>query len=99
MGEDEKIARLEANVENLTVQMEDVKSEVKDIRRLTIAVEKIAVQTENTAQKVGTIDKRLETVENKPLDDVQYYRRLIVGSICTALIGTLLGYLIANLPL
>lgn len=99
MGEDERLARLEANVENLTVQMEDVKSEVKDIRRLTIAVEKIAIQTENTAQKVDTIDKRLGTVENKPLDDEQYFRRLIIGSVLTSVIGACLGYLIAFLSI
>ncbi len=83
----ERLAICEANDSNIFHQLNEIKSEVKDIRRLTSAVEKIAVQTKNSADKINSIDKRLDSVEKLPSDDLRYYRRFII----TTLIGAVLG--------
>lgn len=91
----ERIATLEANNATIFHQLDEIKSEVKDIRRLTVAVEKIAVQTESTAHKVDNIDARLDNVEQRPVADFTHYKRVVVGSICTGVIGVILGAIFA----
>jgi tetrahydromethanopterin S-methyltransferase subunit F len=91
----ERIATLEANNANIFHQLDDIKTDVKDIRRLTVAVEKIAVQTESTARKVDNIDIRLDNVEQRPAADFAHYKRVIIGSICTGVIGIIIGAVFA----
>ena len=91
----ERIATLEANNANIFHQLDEIKTDVKDIRRLTVAVEKIAVQTESTAHKVDNIDIRLDNVEQRPAADFTHYKRVIIGSICTGVIGVIIGAVFA----
>lgn len=91
----ERIAKLEADGKNIFHQLDEIKTEVRDIRKLTAAVEKIAVQTENTAKKVDNISERLECVEREPTNDFKYYKRLIIGTLSTGVIGIIVGALFA----
>ena len=91
----ERLAICEANDSNIFHQLTEIKSEVKDIRRLTTAVEKIAVQTKNTAEKIDTIDRRLDTVERTPAKNALHYKRLFFDCLLTGAVGALLGWIAA----
>ena len=87
----ERLAALEANDKNIFHQMNEVKREMKDTRQLTIAVKELAISTKATAEKVDNISDRLDTVEHAPVEDRKYYRRAVIGSILTGVVGTVLG--------
>ena len=93
----ERLAICEANDSNIFHQLTEIKSEVKDIRRLTSAVEKIAVQTKNTAEKIDNIDRRLDTVERMPADNMRHYKRVFFDCLLTGVVGAFLGWLAAFL--
>lgn len=87
----ERIAALEADIRNIFHQLDGLKESVGDLHRLTTAVEKLATQGASTAKAVDKIDKRLEVVERMPWDEARHYRRLIIGAICSGVIGALIG--------
>ncbi len=87
----ERLAKLEADGKNIFHQLDEIKNEVRDIRRLTSAVEKIAVKTDDTAQRVADISERLECVEQTPAEDFKYYKRSLLSSLATGIIGLILG--------
>ncbi len=87
----ERLAKLEADDKNIFHQLDEIKEEVRDIKKLTVAVEKIAIQTEHTAQKVAGISERLECVEQTPVEDFKYYKRSLLSSLATGIIGLILG--------
>ena len=91
----ERLAICEANDSNIFHQLTEIKTEVKDIRRLTTAVEKIAVQTKNTAEKIDGIDRRLDTVERMPTENMRHYKRVLFDCLLTGAVGAFLGWLAA----
>lgn len=87
----ERIAALEADIRNIFHQLDGLKESVGDLHRLTTAVEKLATQGASTAKAVEKIDRRLAVVERMPGEEAQHYRRLIIGAICSGIIGALIG--------
>lgn len=87
----ERLATLEANIRNIFHQLDELEENVGDLHRLTTAVEKLATQGASTAKAVDKIDKRLAVVERMPGEEAQHYRRLIIGAICSGIIGALIG--------
>ena len=77
----ERLATLEANIRNIFHQLDELKENVGDLHRLTTAVEKLATQGASTAK----------AVERMPGDEARHYRRLIIGAICSGVIGALIG--------
>ena len=91
MDLNERVASLEAQEKNVFHQLDEIKEDVKDIRRLTVAVEKIAEQTNTTAEQVHGINSRLDTLEHAPVADARHYKRIVISSIITGIVGVLLG--------
>lgn len=87
----ERMARAEADIKNLFHQTKELKNEVNDIHKLTTSVELIAKQTVDINKKVDGIDKRLDTVEKAPAEDLKHYKRAIISCIITGVISLILG--------
>ena len=93
----ERIAALEAESRNIFHQLDEIKASIGDLHRLTTAVEKLATQGAATAKAVDKIDKRLAEVERLPGEDARHYRRLIIGAVCSGVVGALIGALMGVL--
>ena len=91
----ERVARLEADEKNIFHQLSEIKDEVKDIRRLTAAVEKIAVKTESIDTKVDEMGSRISAVEKEPAQSFVHYKRLMTGSVITAVISAICAAILA----
>lgn len=88
---EERIAKCEANDENIFHQLNEIKSEVKDIRKLTGAVEMMAEQMREVNTKVTKIENRMDEVDAEPRKNYQHYKRVVVDCILTGIAGALLG--------
>lgn len=91
----ERMATAEADIKNLFHQTKELKNEVNDIHKLTTSVELIAKQTVDINKKVDGIDKRLDTVEKAPAEDLKHYKRVIISCIITGVVSAVLGAVIA----
>ncbi len=91
----ERVARLEADEKNIFHQLSEIKDEVKDIRRLTNAVEKIAVKTESIDIKVDEMGSRISAVEQEPAQNFRHYKKLMAGSVITALTSAITAAILA----
>ncbi|MBQ9936846.1 MAG: hypothetical protein IJO86_00800 [Oscillospiraceae bacterium] len=91
----ERLAILEANDTNIFHQLTEIKTDVRDIRRLINAVETIAVKTESIDSKVDNMGDRLLQLENKPIEDLSHYKRLVIGSLITAVLSTVVTAVLA----
>lgn len=87
----ERVATAEADIKNLFHQTKELKNEVNDIHKLTTSVELIAKQTVDINKKVDGIDKRLDTVEKAPAEDLKHYKRIIISCIITGVISLIIG--------
>ena len=83
----ERVAALETDQRNLFHRLDELKRDVSDIHRLTVSVELIARRTEETADRVASIDRRLETVEKEPAEAAKYLRRTVIACLVSAAAG------------
>lgn len=95
MNYDEEIAALKANQSGIYHQLNEIKIDIKDLSKLTIAVEKLANSMQPMNEKIGSIDKRLYSIERKPAENYEHYKKVIIGCILTGVIGIILGALLA----
>lgn len=95
MTPEEKIVALETARDNIYHQLDEIKKDLKDLQGLTLAIERLAGSVKTTGEKVDKIDNRLEAIEREPGDTFKHYKRLIIGCICTGIVGAIIGALLA----
>lgn len=87
----ERVSYLEAQDKNIFHQLDEIKEDVRDIKRLTVAVERIALQTKSTSEQVVGINERLDNLEQAPVEEAKYYKRVILSCIITGVLSLILG--------
>lgn len=76
-------------------QISRIKKDVNDINSLVVSVSILADNMKSMVKEQEKQGKRLEALEKAPLQDYNYYKRLIIGCLLTGVIGTILGAVLA----
>ncbi len=96
--------------EQIAVQLERHEQEIKSLVRRTnrceenfatlhkmaTSVETLALNMKFMAEEQKKQGERLETLERKPSDDYQYYKRFILGCVFTSVISAVMGAILAT---
>lgn len=80
---------------SLKHRMDNAEKKFDSIESLTLSINKLAVNMEYMCKEQMEQGKRLEKLENTPLEDARYYKRQILSCIITALVGAVIGALLA----
>ncbi len=82
-------------IKTLFDRVAKVENEQKTIRDLTRTVDRLAVGVETMAKELAEQSKRLEALENKPVETATYIKRQIISVIISVVVGGALGALLA----
>lgn len=91
MDNEQRIARLEANDDNIFHQLTEIKEDVKELHRLTVAVETMAEKMNVMNENVGKVQAKIDDIESQPAKKYQHIQQVIVDCVLTGVIGILLG--------
>lgn len=94
---EERVSKVEANIDNVFHQLTEIKTDMKDLRQLTVAVEKVATKVNSVDTKLDDVNSRLTEIEKVPATRWEKYRTAIITSIISVIVGALIGGLIALL--
>lgn len=79
----------------IETEIKTIKKDVNDINSLVVSVSILAENMKSMVKEQEKQGKRLEALEKAPLQDYNYYKRLIIGCLLTGVIGTILGAVLA----
>ncbi|MCR4615453.1 MAG: hypothetical protein K5756_04820 [Clostridiales bacterium] len=88
---EERLTALETNEKNIFHRLDEIRKDLEDIHELTASVKIIAAETVSISRKVDKVDSRLQAVENKPAEDLRYYKRTVISCVITALVSGLIA--------
>lgn len=95
LPENEQLAVNTENIKTLFNQMKEVKSEIHAIHKLATSIEILAEKMKSVDENVTNINTRLDRIEEKPSEDLRYYKRTFISCIATGVITAILGALLA----
>lgn len=81
---------------------EQIKMIFKMLNEIKGSIDKIGDKLENidknavNATKVETIEKKIEEIKFRPAEDYSKIKMAIITSICTGIIGTILGFVFSR---
>lgn len=81
-------------IKTLKHRIDAMEEKQNSIYDLTLAVNKLAISVEYMAKEQKEQGDRLDTLEKEPVEASKYYKRMILSSIATAIIGAIIGALI-----
>jgi preprotein translocase subunit Sss1 len=81
-------------ISNLENRVTGVEEKCKSTQDLVISMNKISINVENMLEELKLQSARILKLETKPADDAQYFKRLIIGTIITGVIGFLIGFVL-----
>ena len=87
----ERLATGESSIKSAHHRIDELKEMSKDIKELASATTLIATETKALREDFVNVDKRIETLESKP---VKRYETFVTACL-TALAGGIVGYLIS----
>ncbi len=88
-----KVAEHEVKVKALEHRMKDVEDKQESINALAISVNELATNMRYMVEEQRSQGDRLKQLEVEPAESAKHYRRLIIGSILTAIAGLVIGAL------
>ena len=91
----ERIVSIEKDVDNIKERLDKVEDKQESFNELVICVKELAINMKNMTEVQKKQNERLERLEQEPADDAKYYRREIIKTIITVIIGAGLGALLA----
>ena len=101
MAEDEqiiiKLNDHDHEIKSLKHRIEGVEKNQDSINKLTVSVNELAINMKYMVEEQKKQGNRLSVLEKEPGDNAKYYKRLALGTICTSVIGAIIGALIALL--
>lgn len=65
------------------------------IEKMAVSMEYMAKEQKRQADEQTKQGERLEKLEHEPADDFKYYRRIIVSSVITGILGAFIGAAVA----
>ena len=68
-------------------RIDKMENDIGEIKELTIAVKEIAMETKANREDVNKMNERLETIEQKPANNWEKIKGLIMTGIVTAVLG------------
>jgi hypothetical protein len=87
----------ENEIKSLKYRMSADEDRDKTMTELTTSVKVLATNMEFMAKEQQKQGERLQRLENIPAENFKHLKQTIISSICTAVIGGLIGYLISLL--
>lgn len=97
-----KLAEHHEEIGSLKHRMKKCEDENNQFRKLTTSIEKLALSMEfmakeqkRQADEQAKQGERLEKLEHEPAENFKYYRRQIVVSIITGVLGIVIGAIFA----
>ncbi len=90
---DEFARRIEERDKRQDKRIEILEENTKQIGALTVSIEKLAQSVEAMVKEQEQQGKRLQTLENR---DGEMWRK-VVGYICTAVVGIVIGFIFTQI--
>lgn len=87
----ERTAVLETNDKNIFHQLDEIKNELHELQRLVVLCEGISAKLSLLEGRLPELERRLQSMESRPSEDLRHYRRSAVTSVITAVLAALLG--------
>lgn len=84
-------------IKSLKHRVDEIEKKQESISSLAQSVNELAINMKYMVEEQKEQGARLQRLESEPADNAKYYKRLIIGSICTTVLGAILGALIALL--
>lgn len=84
-------------IKSLKHRVDEVEKKQETIGSLAQSVNELAINMKYMVEEQKEQGQRLRRLESEPADSAKYYKRLIIGSICTTVLGAIIGALIALL--
>lgn len=84
-------------IKSLKHRVDEVEKKQETIGSLAQSVNELAINMKYMVEEQKEQGQRLRRLESEPADSAKYYKRLIIGSICTTILGAIIGALIALL--
>lgn len=79
---------------SLKHRMQKMENCQSDIQKLTLSVDKLATNMQYMLQEQKEQSTRISALEKEPLENAKYYKRTIITSILTGVVGTIIGALL-----
>lgn len=89
--DNEKLIRLEEEYKHLEDKMNIVEKKVENIYELTISVREIANEVKAMREDMNKIDKRVTTIEEKPVKRWEDIVTTIIGTVVGAIAGAVIA--------
>lgn len=87
----------EQEIKSLKHRMNDCESSQELFNKLINSVDKLSLSMEYMNKELQALGKRLEKLENAPMEEFKHYKRAIITSIITGVVGVVLGAIFAIL--
>ena len=92
-----KFENHEQEIKSLKHRMNDCEDSQALLNKLINSVDKLAINMDYMNKELQVQGKRLEKLENAPVEEYTHYKRLIIGCIITGVVGAILGAVFAIL--
>lgn len=83
---EERLARAEAQIEN-------IQNDVNDLKQITKIIYNMSFNIESMCKEMKNMNERITKIENEPIDNYKSFKKKIIEYIATAILGIIIGYL------
>lgn len=91
----ERLVAIEKDVDIIKDRLDKVEDKQESFNELVICVRELALNMKQMTEVQQKQNERLEKLENEPLDNAKYYKREIIKTVITVILGAVIGALIA----
>ena len=98
MTNEQNAVKLEEHTQkigSLNHRMNDCEAQQKTINNLVNAVDKLAINMENMLKEQALQGKRISTLEQEPVNEFKYYKRIIASASISGVLGAIVGAVMA----
>lgn len=91
----ERLVSIEKDIESHSQRLDKLEDKQESILELVITVKELAMNMKSMTEVQKTQNERLEKLEQEPLNNAKFYRREIIKTVLTVIVGAIVGALIA----
>lgn len=94
---DRRLVSLEHRVKNCEKASDDITELIISVNKLAISMENMVGEQKRQGELLNKQAERLDAFEEAPLKEYNYYKRLLVGCICTGIVSFILGNVLSHI--
>lgn len=84
-------------IKSLEHRMDAAEKKQEIIATLTASVNELAINMKYMVEEQKEQGKRLKKLENEPIESAKYWKRLVIGSVITTVVGIVIGAVMTNI--